>query len=58
MEEPTCQNFDYLDEKNVPYVCYGPWVGILCAKFGGVITFAVKVWSWKLCQIKFLSIVE
>ena len=20
--------------------------------FGGVITFAVKVWSWKLCQIK------
>ena len=20
--------------------------------FGGVITFAVEVWSWKLCQIK------
>ena len=20
--------------------------------FGGVTTFAVKVWSWKLCQIK------
>ena len=27
--------------------------GIFIPKFGGVIHFAVEVWSWKLCQIKF-----
>ena len=48
----TCQNFHHLDEKEFSEVWNSSKKGISPRKFGGVTTFAVKVWSWKLCQIK------
>ena len=33
-------------------IFFNKFCGISPTFYGGVITFAVEVWSWKLCQIK------
>ena len=48
----TCLNFALLPSQNPPGMWHRPFNPNLHIEFGGVISFAVRVWSWKLWQIK------
>ena len=51
----TCLNIALLAQKNVPGMWHSPFNLNLYVDFGGVISFAVKVWSWKIFQF-FISL--
>ena len=51
----TCLNFYHLDIKNVPEVWDSSFNPVLYVDFRGVISFSVKVWSWKIFQF-FISL--